>query len=72
MDEMEISQGFGHDRSLDCLFGGTTLPESNVQVAKHALVFMIGGLNTRWKQVIAYHFTGRSVDRAILKDLVFH
>lgn len=72
MDEMEISQGFDHDRSLDCLFGGTTLPESNVQVANHALVFMIGGLNTRWKQVIAYHFTGRSVDGAILKDLVFH
>ena len=58
MDEMEISQGFDHDRSLDCLFGGTTLPQSNVQVANHALVFMIGGLNTRWKQVIAYHFTG--------------
>lgn len=59
MDEIKISQGFDHDRSLDCLFGGTTLPESNVQVANHALVFMIGGLNTRWKQVIAYHFTGR-------------
>ncbi|XP_049271728.1 uncharacterized protein LOC119395051 [Rhipicephalus sanguineus] len=72
MDEMEISQGFDHDRSLDCLFGGTTLPQSNVQVANHALVFMIGGLNTRWKQVIAYHFTGRSVDGALLKDLVFH
>lgn len=72
MDEMEISQGFDHDRSLDCLFGGTTLPESNVQVANHALVFMIGGLNTRWKQVIAYHFTGRSCDGALLKDLVFH
>ncbi|KAH7946880.1 hypothetical protein HPB52_005642 [Rhipicephalus sanguineus] len=41
MDEMEISQGFDHDRSLDCLFGGTTLPQSNVQVANHALVFMI-------------------------------
>ncbi|XP_049267586.1 uncharacterized protein LOC125756720 [Rhipicephalus sanguineus] len=72
MDEMEISQGFGHDPPLDCLFGGTTLPESNAQVANHALVFMIGGLNTRWKQVIAYHFTGRSVNGALLKDLVFH
>lgn len=32
MDEMEISKGFDHDRSLDCLFGGTTLPQSNVQL----------------------------------------
>ncbi|KAH7959882.1 hypothetical protein HPB49_014652 [Dermacentor silvarum] len=51
MDEMEISQGFDHDRSLDCLFGGTTLPEATADVANHALVFMVGGLNTRWKQV---------------------
>lgn len=72
MDEMEISQGFEHDRSLDCLFGGTTLPESTENVANHALVFMIGGLNTRWKQVIAYHFTGRSTDGSLLKELIFH
>lgn len=70
MDEMEISQGFDHDRSLDSLLGGTTLPQTNVQVANHTLVFMIGALNTRCKQ--AYHFTGRSVDGALLKDLVFH
>ncbi|XP_040358556.1 uncharacterized protein LOC120843569 [Ixodes scapularis] len=72
MDEMEISQGFDHDSSLDRIFGSTTLPESRVNVANHALVFMVGGLNTRWKQVIAYHFTGRSTDDSALKELVFH
>lgn len=39
MDEMEISQGFEHDRSLNCLFDGTSLPESTANVANLALVF---------------------------------
>lgn len=71
MDEMEISQGFEHDRSLDYLFECTTLPDSSQNVANHALVLMVGGLNQRYMQVITYHFTGRSVDGSLLKDLVF-
>ncbi len=26
----------------------------------HALVFMVAGLSTRWKQTVAYEFTGNS------------
>lgn len=71
MDEMEIAQGYAHDRSLDYLFGSTTLPDTPDKVANHALVFMVGGLNKRYKQVIAYHFTCRSIDGRLLKELVF-
>lgn len=72
MDEMEICQGFNHDRSLDYLFGGITVPYLAECVANHALVFMVGGLNMRWKQVIAYHFTGWSLNGSVLKDFVLH
>ncbi|KAH9379560.1 hypothetical protein HPB48_021244 [Haemaphysalis longicornis] len=71
MDEMEIAQGYAYDRSLDYLFGTTTLPDTPDKVAIHALVFMVGGLNKRYKQVIAYHFTCRSIDGRLLKELVF-
>lgn len=43
MDEMEISQGFDHDRSLDCRFRNTTLPASSVDVANRALVLWLVG-----------------------------
>ncbi|KAH7937391.1 hypothetical protein HPB49_011515 [Dermacentor silvarum] len=69
MDEMGIAQGYEHDRSLDYLFGSTTLPDTPDNVANHAFVFMVGGLNKRYIQVIAYHFTGRSVDGRLLKGV---
>lgn len=71
MDEMEIRRGLELDRGSDAFLGTTTLPESD-QPANHALVFMVGGMNTRWKQVIAYHFTGAYVSGDTLKDFVFH
>ncbi|XP_077519843.1 uncharacterized protein LOC144129587 [Amblyomma americanum] len=63
LDELEIRRGVELDRSSDCFLGKTTLPESD-QPANHALVFMIGGLNTRWKQVIAYHYAGMQPEAA--------
>ncbi|KAH9360411.1 hypothetical protein HPB48_021985 [Haemaphysalis longicornis] len=54
MDEMEIAQGYEHDKTLDYLFGSTTLPDTLDKVANHALVSMVGGLNKRYKQMIAY------------------
>ncbi|XP_025155233.1 uncharacterized protein LOC109504180 isoform X1 [Harpegnathos saltator] len=38
--------------------------------ATHALVFMLGGIFTRWKIPVANHFTPNSVDGAILKPIV--
>lgn len=33
---------------------------------------MVGGINSRWKQVVAYHFTGAYVPGDTLRDFVFH
>lgn len=71
MNEMEIAQGYEHDRSLNSLFGSTTLLDTPDEVANHPLVFMVGGRNKRYKQVIAYHFTYPSTDGRLLKELVF-
>lgn len=43
-----------------------SLPGHPKVLATKALVFMFGGLNTRWKQVVAYYFTSDSVDGAQL------
>lgn len=43
-------------------------------VATHALVFLLAGITTRWKQTIAYEFTGTSYDAAhanqIIQDII--
>lgn len=43
-------------------------------VATHALVFMLAGLTTRWKQTIAYEFTSTSYDAVhanqIIQDII--
>lgn len=70
LDEMEIAAAFELDRSEDILLGGTTLPSKPEEPANKALVFMLGGINQRWKQVIGYEFTGKHVDGALLKDYV--
>ncbi|XP_075724946.1 uncharacterized protein LOC142767345 [Rhipicephalus microplus] len=70
LDEMEIVPGFELDRAEDALLGGITLPPKPEEPAVHALVFMLGGLNQRWKQVIAYEFTGRNIDGGLLKNYV--
>ncbi|KAL1471923.1 hypothetical protein MTO96_023395 [Rhipicephalus appendiculatus] len=70
LDEMEIATAFEVDRAEDILLAGTTLPSKPEEPVNHALVFMLGGINQRWKQVIGYEFTGRSVDSALLKDYV--
>lgn len=72
LDEMEIAKGYELDRAEDVVLGGTTLPAKPDEPAHHALVFMIGGLNQRWKQVIAYHFTTSGIDGLILKDYVLN
>ncbi|KAL1467150.1 hypothetical protein MTO96_026278 [Rhipicephalus appendiculatus] len=70
LDEMEIVPGFELDRAEDTFLGGVTLPPKPEEPANHALVFMLGGLNKRWKQVIAYELTGRTVDGCLLKNYV--
>lgn len=70
LDEMEIATGYELDRAEDALLGGKTLPPKPEGLANHALVFMLGGLNQRWKQVTTYEFTGNHVEGSVLKHYV--
>ena len=69
LDEMCIQPGLQYDQSSSCLRGNVTLP-GHSGIATHALVFMLGGITTRWKQLVAYYFTGKSVDGETLKPIV--
>ena len=73
IDEMAISEGLNIDLSTNFIVSSPTLPSSTgyfAEFATHALVFMLGGLNTRWKQAIGYHFTGPSICSKSFKDVV--
>ena len=39
-------------------------------IATHGLVFMLGGYQIRWKQIVAWDYTADSVDANIIKDRV--
>lgn len=69
LDEMEIAEAYEQDCSAD-VFGRTTLPLKPDKPAQHALVFVVGGLTQRWKQLIANHFTRSLVNERSLKEYV--
>lgn len=69
LDEMAITPGKMYDTSLSKYFGEVTLPYHS-GLATHVLLFMLGGVTSRWKQVVAYYFTSDSVNGAVLKDII--
>lgn len=69
LDEMAITSGNVYDCSLSKYFGNVTLPEHS-GMATHVLVFMLGGVITRWKQVVAYYYTSDSVNGAVFHDII--
>lgn len=61
IDEMALQQRLEYDPSTGSVRGYATLPvpgKETKAVATHGLVFMLCGISTRWKQVVAYHYTG--------------
>lgn len=69
LDEMAITPGKIYDTSLGKYFGEVTLPGHSGQ-ATHVLVFMLAGITSRWKQVVAYYFTSDSVNGAVFKNII--
>ena len=57
LDEMAIERRIEYDSSSGKICGKVDLPEHSGE-ATHALVFMCSGITTRWKQTVAYYFTG--------------
>ena len=76
IDEMCLTAKYQYDSATQQYYGKITIPlsekqqqkrkkkfgvyDGNLEFAHHALNAMVVGLSTFWKQVIAYHFTGRS------------
>lgn len=61
IDEMAIQQKIEYDPTTSSVRGYATLPvpgRDEKVMATHGLVFMLCGVATRWKQVVAYHYTG--------------
>ena len=69
LDEMSISPCVEYDPSSGQLLGNVSL-EGHSGVATHALVIMLGGVTSRWKQTVAYYFTGNSSDGTVLKPII--
>lgn len=69
LDEMSITSSVEYDSRTGHFLGDVTLP-SHSGPATHCLVFMLAGLVTRWKQPVAYHYTGNSTDGSVFADIV--
>lgn len=73
LDEMKIKEGYLQDPSTGKCYGKVTLPGHSGD-ATHALVFMMGGIYSHWKQAVGYWYTPDGVDGAvftpILTDLI--
>ncbi|XP_024873880.1 uncharacterized protein LOC112455899, partial [Temnothorax curvispinosus] len=72
LDEMKITPGHTFDHSTNTYLGRATLSNQLKQydTATHALVIMLGGIGSRWKQVVAYYFTSSSVNTLQLKEII--
>lgn len=63
-DEMAIRPGLQYDHSICKVVGKATIPNSkgemDGEIATHALVYMLAGVSTRWKQIVGYDLTSNS------------
>lgn len=72
LDEIQLTKGMDFDPSTGRIMGTPTVPPTKGStrdnaLATHGLVFMLGGLSTRWKQTVAYELTESSFHAATIK-----
>lgn len=71
LDEMSITAGTFYDASTNTIIGNVTLPDHDTSIiATHGLVFMLAGIASRWKQVVAYYLTGNKVNGEKFKPII--
>lgn len=66
LDEMSIIARNIYDNSTKEMLGQVSLPEHSGE----ALVFLIAGLASRWKQIVAYYFTNKKTCGKIYKSII--
>ena len=66
---MAITPCIEYDWSISEISGNATLP-GHSGPATHGLVFMLGGLSSRWKQVVAYFLTGNKTDGSCFRSII--
>lgn len=69
LDEMSVIAGNIYDNSIKEMIGQITLPDHSGE-ADEALVFLIAGLATRWKQIVAYYFTNKKTRGNVYKPII--
>lgn len=65
-DEISLKSELTYNKYFDRIIGFT----ENGHVGTYALVFMVRGLNSKWKQAIAFVFTHNTVATSLLAVLV--
>lgn len=71
LDEMSITAGTFYDASTNTIIGNVTLPDHDTSIiVTHGLVFMLAGIASRWKQVVAYYLTGNKVNGEKFKPII--
>ncbi|KAM7304484.1 uncharacterized protein ISCGN_014384 [Ixodes scapularis] len=71
--EIQLKHGLSYYQASGRIIGRPTISLANGALPKDAMakkgfVFMLGDVTTRWKQTIAYHFTGNSFSSTKLKE----
>lgn len=77
IDEIQLTPGISFDASSGTVFGAPTMPLADGTLpdgcqATHAVVFMLGGMRTRWNQVVVYHLTGNSFSAKAMKHVIVY
>lgn len=64
MDEVAITEGNIYDPADGTYLGHVTLSNTvnTSEIANIAVVFMVAGISSRWKQTVGFHFTNKSTD----------
>lgn len=66
---MNITAGNIYDNSIKEMLDQVTLPNHNGE-ADQALVFLIAGLASRWKQIVAFYFTNKKTCGKTYKPII--
>ena len=69
IDQMSLKESVDWDSKTKSLIGNVTVPEHSGKANK-ALVFLIAGTTTRWKQTCAYYFTGSEFDGKVMGPII--